>query len=301
MTAWEWLSTVSKGLMYLTMLTAAGGLFVAFYYPRLWLWRRYLIPASGLGLLSVCLYFLAQIGQVNQSGPGGMLDVQMGQILASTVLGDGMRWRLSGFMLVLLSGVIMLLADSSVRFAPLANPGFLIGLAGVLALAVSLAVLGHVNTLNMTARLAVVAHFMAVSLWAGALVPLWLACRWTDPESLQQSQSLYLLLQRFSRAGWLFLSVMLLSGIAMMVLLLDDLSELTGSQYGRLLMLKVGLVLAMMVLGAVNKFALLSRWHASGPAPVIRKLQTVISAEIGLVLVIVAVTSVMTTLIGPGR
>ncbi|ALO45558.1 copper resistance D family protein [Pseudohongiella spirulinae] len=301
MTAWDWLSTVSKGLMYLAMLTTVGGLFVAFYYPQLWLWRRYLIPASLVGLVSVCLYFLVQIGQVNQGGLAGMLDLQMGQILATTVLGDGMRWRISGFMLILLSGLAMLLADSSTRFARLATPGFVLGIAGVLALAMSLAVLGHVNTLDLTARLAVMLHFMAVSLWAGALLPLLVACRSFDANSSLQTQSLHRTLLQFSHAGWFFLSLMLLSGIVMMVYLLDELSELSGSQYGRLLMLKIGLVLVMMLAGAFNKFLLLSRWQSSGPGEVTRKLQGVITAEIGLVLLVVAVTSVMTTLIGPGR
>lgn len=301
MTAWDWLSTVSKGLMYLTLLSSAGGLFVAFYYPQLWLWRRYLMPAALIGLVSVCVYFLAQIGQVNQAGLAGMLDLQMGQILATTVLGDGMRWRISGFMLLLLSGLSMLLADSSTRFAQLATPGLVLGLAGVLALAISLAVLGHVNTLSITARLAMVLHFLAVSIWAGALLPLLVACRTLDINSPAQTQSLYRVLKQFSSAGWVFLSVMLLSGIVMLIYLLDGLDELVSSLYGRLLLLKIGLVLAMMLLGAFNKFVLLSRWDSSGPLLITGKLQRVIIAEVALVLLVVAVTSVMTTLVGPGR
>ena len=199
MSVWLLASLVTKSLVYLAMLATGGGLFVSLLYPLKAITVRYLLPATIMGLLAVCLYFLVQIGQVNQQGVPGMFDIQLGAILAQTTLGEGLRWRLGGFALVLLAAVTIWLADTYSRFYQWATAAFILGLLGCLALAVSVAVLGHVNMLDMASRVAAAVHLMAVSLWIGALLPLLWVCQ-QKFDSGRYPGRLILLLRQFGQS-----------------------------------------------------------------------------------------------------
>lgn len=108
MTVWELIGVLGKSLIYIGMIASVGGVLM------LWLGRssaplvrliarQYLLPTALIGLLATCVVFLAQVGSVNQRGVAGMFDPVIGGILADTELGSVLRWRLAGFVLMLLA------------------------------------------------------------------------------------------------------------------------------------------------------------------------------------------------------
>jgi putative copper resistance protein D len=119
-----------------------------------------------------------------------------------------------------------------------------------------------------------VLHILAAGAWVGGLVPLALFMgrvgRTADTERIEVcAQVLY----RFSNLGVVAVATLLASGFINMWFLTDHLRGLTGTSYGRLLQIKIGLFLAMLSLAGVNRLHLLKRLRRS--EDVERKLQAV--------------------------
>lgn len=300
----------SKWLSYLAMLATPGAVFVA------WLCRRvpagkadvdrrllshYLLPAAVLGILASSAFFLFQVGAINQRGPGGMFDPVMSQILAQTALGDGLRWRLSGFFLALMAAGLWYVARSlpATKATPLILSSSVIStLAGaaLLCIAISFAVLGHVSQLTIISRLMLVLHIAAVCLWAGSFIPLYVLCRDETRDSGNvDRQSLHKLMMLFGQAAWVVLSALLVSGLWLTWQLSGGPDGLLLTPYGRLLLLKLVLVACLLALGAKHKFLLVPELIVEGGV----RLRRSIRVQVGLAALILLVTAVFTTVTGP--
>lgn len=296
---WELAAVLSKLVVYFAMIAPVGAALT------LWLGRKgqaceisegarrhilgYMVVTALAGYAAVSLFFLLQLGEINRQGLSGMLDYDLGQILAATALGDGTRLRLAGFSLILLPALALLLPP--LARLPLVNRV----VAGLWLLAVALygisfARYGHVVNLAASGKVAVVLHFMALSLWIGALYPLYFLCRSESPEVLAS------LMRRFGQLAWAFLAVLLSSGLVLLWQLTDRFSTLLSSSYGLTLVLKLLPVLLLLLLGAINKFRLVPGLHQAGGS---LRLRRSIQLEMLLALLILLFTAVATTLTGP--
>lgn len=297
--AWELAALLSKLLIYLSVIAPAGAL------VTLYLGREagpaairsssrahilaYALVAMVTGLLAVCLFFLLEVGAINQQGLAGMLDRELAVIMAGTALGDGTRLRLLGFSLLLLA----LLS----RVLPLFRmvPGHRrwtvsFALAGLLLLAASFARYGHVVNLPWPASIAIILHYLAIAYWIGSLYPLYALCRREPAEQLQP------LMEQFGRIARLWLVVLLLSGVYLLWQLTEGFSNLLDSTYGWLLLGKLLLVSGLMGLGALNRYRLVPGLTAAGGK---QRLQRSIALEMLLALPILLLTVLATTLFGP--
>jgi putative copper export protein len=90
----------------------------------------------------------------------------------------------------------------------------------------------------------------------------------------------------------------LTAGIILLWILLDTPSQLWMSGYGRLVMIKMGLVAVLLSLAALNKWRLTPRLR-DRDARAVRWLRRSITAELLLAGLILAVTAAFTTLMGP--
>lgn len=302
---WDAAILLSKWLMYLAMLATPGAFLVAWLcsrtapvagsaYSRML--SHYVIPSAITGLLACSVFFLLQVGVVNQRGVEGMLDPVIADILAQTALGDGLKWRLSGFFLALLAALVMYVRSvwPSARPAPaiFAPPMILTLVAlALLCLAVSFAVLGHSNTLDRFTRLMVVMHLMAVILWLGSLFPLYVLAR----DKNASDQSVHNVMRQFGQAAWVLLAALVFSGGWLLWQLTAGLSQLFSSGYGRLLLVKLALVTGLLAMGAWHKFRLVPSIPDGGR----RRLQRSIGVEMLLAALILAVTALLTTVTGP--
>ncbi|WP_266019407.1 CopD family protein [Brucella intermedia] len=104
--------------------------------------------------------------------------------------------------------------------------------------------------------LAVSAHVIAGALWFGSLPQLYLLLRVSRDEGLQAAQ-------RFSLYGVVFVSFLIVGATIAGWLLTGGLLGLVGTTYGRIMIVKIALLAAMLTLAALNRFWL-SRDGSSG-------------------------------------
>ena len=301
--SWELAILLSKFVAYISFVSLTGGLFVLFLGSRRnpqglvaieWSAKariplvRVLLAASGFGKLAIILFFLLQVGQVNQNGLAGMVDGFMIGLLAQTPIGYGIGLRLAGFVLI---GLLLVIYRDKLTGASPTFPTTLLlsWCLGLLLCGAGFAVLGHVAILDLFAQLLIAIHVLLVGMWIGALYPLLLLCR-TEP-----GNAIAPLMKRFGDYGWGFTLGLLAVGGYLVTQLLGSFSELYTSPYGRLIALKIALVLCLLALAGLNKFRLVPALYSAGSQP----LQRSIKGEICLALVILVVTAVLSTVVGP--
>jgi putative copper resistance protein D len=100
-----------------------------------------------------------------------------------------------------------------------------------------------------------VLHLIAASAWVGALLPLIVlfAAAGADDASLAMARTAT---ARFSILGMVSVGTLLLTGIVNTFYLAGSVPALLHTDYGRLLLIKIALFLAMVAIAAVNRFRL---------------------------------------------
>lgn len=126
-------------------------------------------------------------------------------------------------------------------------------------------------------RPAVFLHVVAAVLWIGALIPL-VAAR--D----------HALLRRFSHVAPVIVSVLILSGVMIAVVQVEHVENLITTNYGRLLLAKLGLVAVLLIIAAVNRWCF-TRPAVAGDAITGRRLKQLISLEIVVSVILIAVVA----------
>ena len=186
--------------------------------------------------------------------------------------------------------------------------GGVIGWAALLLAAATLASLawaGHgastpglAGDLHLTADLL---HLLAAGLWLGTLPPLILflagVSRTGNPNWAAVAATAA---RRYSTLAIASVTVLLAGGLVNTWFLAGTVPVLVGTGYGRLLLVKIGLFIAMLMVAAVNLLRLTPRLAAHGAGNVVRRtagqLQTNAGIETALGLGVVAFVSVLGTL-----
>ncbi|NGE24145.1 copper resistance protein CopD, partial [Klebsiella pneumoniae] len=112
-----------------------------------------------------------------------------------------------------------------------------------------------------------VVHLLSAAYWFGGLWPF-LVCllillrRDTLAQGLPKEVVAALI--RFSNLGHLAVFLVLATGLISTMLLLPDWPQWSGSDYQALLWLKTGLVLTMMLLAVINRYAVVPKIAQSG-------------------------------------
>ena len=180
----------------------------------------------------------------------------------------------------------------------------LIGLLAVIAVA-SLAWNGHAGaseaTLGLVHRTGDVVHLVAASLWIAALVMfariLLLDCR--APEALASTLSI---LDRFSRVGAVVVGAIIVTGIINLLAIVgvEGIFPAFGTDYGRLLLLKIALFGGMLGLAALNRWRLVPGARAIVEAGrqgiAVQRLRAAILTETALGLLVLAAVAILGTL-----
>lgn len=217
-----------------------------------------LIGVQGLDMLSLA--------------PGALLTVQPWQaglaapMTLTVVLAAGAT---------VLAAVSLRIAGTSVR------KGIALGAWGLASL--SFAVSGHaaVAPPRVVALPAVTLHAAALTFWMGSLVPLLIALRGPEPDTV---------LRRFSSIAVPTVAVLILSGITLTWLQGGSPAVLLGSSYGIVLGVKLALVTVLLALAARNRLVLTPAL-AAGETTATPRLKRAIRAEIVLGLAILILAS----------
>jgi putative copper resistance protein D len=155
--------------------------------------------------------------------------------------------------------ILILAIHAFVRPAPAKDAGVAF-LAG--AVAASLVGTGHgmagEGALGPIHAVADVTHLLCAMGWVGGLFCLAQALRRVVYGSVA-SEDVRLMLMRFSRLGYWLVALLLLSGCANALVLVPRPDSLVTSAYGRVLAVKLGLVLIMVAFAVYNRVVLTAR------------------------------------------
>jgi copper transport protein len=179
---------------------------------------------------------------------------------------------------IALAGVGIVLALAPIdwdRVAPSAQGVVLGALAIAAGVAVAYGGHGAVGRAHWLGLGATVVHVVAASVWVGGLVGL--ARRWF----VGSGERRWVIAARFSNIAIVAASVVVASGIVQSIRQLDSWSEVTGTDFGRTLIVKVALVLVLLVLAAVSRRSVSRRGG---------RLGRTVAVEVALTVLILGVT-----------
>jgi copper transport protein len=209
-------------------------------------------------------------------------EVSLGSVLA-------MQPWTTGLALQLGAGTGALLALAVVkRRAP---SGALLWVA--LLAAVAPALMGHaVAAPNAVLSVATdITHVLAAAAWVGGVAAIALAGlpAATRAEPSQRAGAALALLGGFSRVALMSAALLVLTGVIAAWINLSSLGDLIGTGYGRMLLVKIGLVVAMALLGALN-------WRRLGPAcatGAVAPVRTSALMEVGVGALVILATAIL--------
>jgi len=235
---------------------------------------------ASLGLIAVMTGFFVSVGAFNEEGLAGMLDRDIAQMLWDSSIGSSAVMRLAALVLVLIAlfqGVSVMLS------VPLQ-------IAAIVMLGASFTLVGHTVELSILAQVAITLHIIALSLWAGSFMPLLQMLNRLSLDDAQRAMVYY------GKLAVVVIASLLLSG-GYLVIELFDVELGLASNYNRLMVLKLAIVLCLLALGARNKLQLVGRLTAKESS--LSTLKLAITFELVLAMVVLLVTGIFTTVMGP--
>jgi copper transport protein len=133
-------------------------------------------------------------------------------------------------------------------------------------------------------------HVAAGAVWVGGVVAM-AAVVWSRYQSHEPMRVVELVV-RFSKIATIALASVVVAGGVMAFLVLDSFGELTGTPWGKILLLKTTAVGLAMIGGAYNHFRLLPSLEADPESPeLLTDLRNTITAEAIMLVFVVAVTA----------
>lgn len=294
MVSWDLINIITKLAMLIAMAIVVGGGFVYFLMRKLRIETDqqqviYLRWGARAGLLFSPLYFLIQVAAVNQSGPGGMLDLEIARILIASGVGIYTVFNVCGFALVLFALTGLFTNKQQHKDSGGVRKAFAVAsyVLGAVLISGSIRFLGHSAELDLLGLVAVFAHVTVAFMWIGSLYPLLKATYEGDRFKVQQ------LMKDFGDCAVLLLPVLVVSGLYLSTALMNNLGDLFGTAYGSAFILKVVLVASLLLLAASNKFQVVPKLENPGS---VQALRQIISIEIALAGFVLAVTAYLTSL-----
>ena len=282
---WDAASIAAKTLTYAATLGAAGAVFfLAVCGPLIAGGDRPRIRSVVVGLAVLSVF--AGGAQILVSA-GSMADDAAGLWEGSLIR---MVWQAGAGRANAIRAIGLLLAALGVWSA---RPPWW-ALLGAAMAATSFAWTGHARALHpdVLPVMLVSAHLVGIAFWLGALAPLLIVSRNGDVSRIAATAA------RFGSAAVFVVGGLMAAGVALLWMLLGDVTALWSSAYGRSVMLKLAFVGCLLCFAAFNKLRLTPRLRA-GDSRAVRSLRTSIRFEMILGAVILAVTAGLTTLFGP--
>lgn len=237
------------------------------------------------GIVSGAIWFAAEAAVMSGTPIGQAINREtLGQVVGSTLFGRVWTLRL-GLVLVLGGALLALGGSASGWRRSTAAIGAAVAAAAYLG---SLAWVGHAvarQGLDDGTQIAAdVAHLLAAGAWLGAL-PAFVRCL----GGTLTLDGIARVTRRFSNLGMASVGVLFASGLSNAWHLVGDVPALFGTDYGRLLLTKLGLFAAMLVLAMANRGYVTPRLAAgdrAAPRRLRRNAVLEIVAGTGVVLIV---------------
>jgi copper transport protein len=174
---------------------------------------------------------------------------------------------------------------------------------GAVLIVVSYMFDGHTATAEplWLIRVSDAAHVIAAATWVGGVFALARVFAYRARRSLPVQPAL--LTVRFSVLATVALILVMVTGVIQAIMVLDSIGQLTGSTWGRVLLIKTAVVAVLAILGGYNQFRLVpalksqltsaTRELESASDQYARSLRLTLSVEAGLFIVVIALTALL--------
>ena len=260
---------------------------------------RVLAGARGLALLALAsgLVVLAVQTALFEGRAGAALDRHaIARVLLETQAGHVWLVRF-GFLAILATFLwLRLSVDRRADWRAARGEALLLGVAALVPLAAA----GHAAAVEPGTARAIAfdgLHVIAAGVWVGGLLPLALLLRTAATENGADARPYAVLAaRRFSRVALGVILLLAVTGALLAITHVGSVAGLVGTSYGRLLLVKLGLLVGILAFAAVNRSVLLARLAGDGPTvgrPTMRRLSGFVAAEAALALTILAVVSAL--------
>jgi putative copper resistance protein D len=256
--------------------------------------RMQFVLASVLALVSEAGWLATSIANMT----GDWTDITDPEVVRSALLETdfGQVW------LARMALTLVLLLLSFFRFSAASRGG-----AGVFALLsavllASLALTGHAaahkGPMGDVHRVVQAIHLLAGGIWLGGLLPLGRvlasARRTHSAAAIGWAGTI---VGRFSRVGYWAVGLVLATGIVNSIFLVGSVEGFSATQYGQVLAAKIALVLIMVAIASINRFRWAPRITAAPALQPAAALWRNVMAELALALAVLALVSLLGTLI----
>jgi copper transport protein len=243
---WEIIGGISRFIMYLAALIAAGvAFFLAFIHDRAedrWRIVPFVRIGSLLALLSATGIVMSQAALLTGKGAGAVTD--------SNVLRDVLNQDLGWSLALLMIGLAAVHLSTDIPKKVVSNS---LALSGGLAVTVSFAVWGHATELSPKAiSLAADAiHATAAALWLGGLVGLVMVLSLRTPDTVRATAGI---ISRFSLMAFWSVIALAIAGLTLTITGSDaSLNSILTTTWGQLVLAKIGLTLIVVLIAAWNR------------------------------------------------
>ena len=289
---WLLAGWIEKVMLYVGMAWVIGGSFTYFLlskYPQL---RNtiinYMLLGAGIGTFSSVASFFIQVGSFANNGLQGMIDPTFFKILLHSPVGTIQIIRTICFTII---AVLLMMEKYRLHYSQISLLSWfnraVIAIASLVIVA-TFSQLGHVTNLSFFAQILVSIHIFVMSLWMGALFPLWKLSRTIQGMPLKESMHL------FGRIAAMIVGLLVICGLTVAIMLLN-IHILLSTPYGYGFILKLVLVASILLLAAFNKWYFTPRLEHPQFA---KQLSYAILLEMSLGLSILLVTGYITSVIG---
>ncbi|PWK47326.1 copper resistance D family protein [Pleionea mediterranea] len=295
-TIWNLVSVISKVFLYLgfSFLIALPLMYIRLPFNREWhgYIRRLFITGVGMAFVFNGVYFFGRVGSFSESGITGLFDTEMISLLWDSGVGDSFRWRLMALFSISVAAAIYWFSKKRVSIAFAA----LLYLGMIYAIGLSFGFIGHTAGLSGWMQLILGVHVVIALSWIGSLLALRHACYQLKVEVLHK------LMNDFSKVAQPMVLILVGLGGYLVYTLLSEPQMLLKSAYGNFLLTKLALVLLLLGLAARHKLILVPRLECDNASDV-KDVKYVLARSIGiefwLAFLLVIVTAVLSTVVGP--
>jgi copper transport protein len=170
----------------------------------------------------------------------------------------------------------------------------MVGLGGVAILIVSFAFDGHTVSRGprMLHALASILHVLAAGVWAGGLIAL-AVILWRRHQDGAESHGVEMVV-RFSVVAMVALGMTGLAGVVMALFIDSDVVGYPSTEWGRLMLIKLGVVGVAAAIGAYNHFRIMPVLKAApNDEGVSRQARSAVTTEAVLVMVVAILTALL--------
>lgn len=297
LSSWELGILITRWVLYISMAAGIGGAFSLWLMQRYGVLKhrllRYTLVSTVIAVLFLVLHFLVRVGSAVEEGLAGMMDNDMIAFLWDSSVGEAFAIRALGLIVFLLAVLFHVLVKSrdleeEIELDLLET---LLALLGIGLIVFSFTEAGHAVKQPAFFQLVLTLHVLLTAWWIGSLYPLWLASH-----RLPYADA-FVVLERFGQLAVGAVLVLMAGGFYMSYQL-TGWTNLFANTYGILLIIKVLLVGVILLLATFHKFVLVPQLQQTQGA---EKLKTSIFLEKIVGVSIFAITTVLTTLVGPAH